>query len=307
MKTIRLQAYGGPEQLKLEDAPEPKPDAGQILVRIHAASVNPWDTKLASGRFSKDIPMKLPYIPGGDFSGVVESVGAGVTTVKPGDAVYGNAPHGAYAELLAVSAATIAPKPAKLSHEQAAGVPVAAQTAWQGLFEEGNLQPGQTVLIHAAGGGVGSFAVQVAHWKGARVSATASADGIDYVRSLGADEAIDYKATPFESVVKSVDLVLDLVGGQTQERSFGVIKPGGALISTVNPPSQELAAKANVRAKMFSMKATSARLTQLAELLDAGTLKPAPITTLPLAQAADAWKQILSGHTRGKIVLKIQG
>src|SRR5881398_523301 len=161
MKAIRLQQYGGPEQLRFEDVPVPQPDNAQVLVRVHAASVNPFDFKLASGAFREHVPMKLPYIPGGDFSGVVDSIGPGVSNVKAGDAAYGNCPFGAYAQFLAAPAKSIAPKPAKLSHVEAASVPVAAQTAWQGLFDHGHLKRGQTVLIHAAAGGVGSFAVQL--------------------------------------------------------------------------------------------------------------------------------------------------
>ena len=305
MKAVRLQQYGGPEQLKFEDAPDPRPDKGQILVRVHATSVNPWDYKLASGHFSKMIPMRLPYSPGSDFSGVVESLGAGVSEFKAGDEVFGHCPFGAYAQLAAVPAATSAPKPQKLSHAEAASVAVAAQTAWQGLFEEGRLERGQTVLIHAAAGGVGSFAVQLAHWKGAKVLATASADNEAYLRGLGADQVIDYKTTPFEKIAKDIDLVLDLIGGQTQERSFAVLKPGGALIATASPPSQDLAAKYNVRAKMMGMQPSGERLRKLGELLDAGKIKPTVTKIFPLASARDAWQLSQSGHTRGKIVLEV--
>jgi len=305
MQAIRVQQYGGPEQLKLEDTAVPHPDNGQVLVRVRAASVNPWDFKLASGAFREHVPMQLPYVPGGDFSGTVESVGAGVTNLKKGDAVYGNCPFGAYAQFVAAPAKSIALKPAKLGHVEAASVPVAAQTAWQGLFDHGSLQRGLTALIHAAAGGVGSFAVQLAHWKGAKVLATASADNADYVCSLGADEVVDYKATPFESIAKDVDLVLDLLGGQTQARSLAVIKPGGRLVSTVMPPPQDQAAKYKVQATMFSMQPTSAGLTKLAELIDAGSIRTNVTKTIPLAQARDAWQHILSGHTRGKIVLEV--
>jgi NADPH:quinone reductase-like Zn-dependent oxidoreductase len=296
MKAIRLHAYGGPEQLHFEDAPEPAPSADQVLVRVQAASVNPFDLKLASGMFQKMIPMQLPYIPGGDFAGVVESTG---------DAVYGNCPHGAYAEFIAVSPKTIAPKPGNLSFTDCASVPVAAQTAWQGLFDHAHLEKGQTVLIHAAAGGVGTFAVQLAHWKGARVIATASGSHIEFVRSLGADVVIDYKTTPFESVGKNVDVVFDLVGGETQARSFAVLKPGGHLIATAQPPPGDEAKRRGVQAMMMNMQPTSQRLRKLAELLDQGTLQPIVSKTLPLAQAAEAWRETRSGHTRGKVVLSV--
>jgi NADPH:quinone reductase-like Zn-dependent oxidoreductase len=306
MKAIRVHQYGGPEQLRYEDAPVPQPSEDQVLVRVQAASVNPIDYKLASGAFRQLMPLNFPWIPGGDFSGVVEAVGPAVTGVKRSEAVYGNSPGGgAYAEFVAASAGMVAPRPRKFSPVEAASVPLAAQTAWQGLFDHGHLQRGQTVLIHGAAGGVGTFAVQLAHWKGARVLATGSAANADYLRSLGADQAIDYQSTPFESVAKDVDLVLDLVGGETQQRSFGVLKPGGYLISTVQPPSQEEAARHKVHAMMMRMQPSTKGLVQLAELLDAGTIRTVVTHTYPLAQAQDAWRQIMSGHTRGKIVLQV--
>lgn len=297
MKSIRVQAYGGPEQLSYGDAPAPQAASGQVLVRVHAASVNPFDFKLASGAFAKLIPMTLPYTPGGDFSGLLEATG---------EAVYGNCPFGAYAQFLAVSSQTIAPKPAKLSHVEAASVPVAAQTAWQGLFDHGQLQRGQTVLIHAAAGGVGTFAVQLAHWKGARVLTTSSAANTDYLKSLGADQVIDYKTTPFDSAVKNVDLVFDLIGGQTQARSWGVLKPGGRLVATSQPPSQEQAAQHKVEATMMEMRATTRNLAELAQLLDAAVIKAVVSHVYALDEAANAWREILAGHTRGKIVLEIR-
>ena len=184
-------------------------------------------------------------------------------------------------------------------------MPLAAQTAWQGLFDHGRLERGETVLIHGAAGGVGTFAVQLAHWKGAKVLATASAENADYLRSLGADTVIDYKATPFESVAKNVDLVFDLIGGETQRRSFGVLKPGGRLVATAQPPSPEEAAKHKVEAKMMRMEASTANLIKLTELLDAGKIKTVLTKTYSLAQARDAWTEIMSGHTRGKIVLQV--
>ncbi len=271
MKVIRIHEYGGPEQLRYEDAPVPQLASGQVLVRVQAASINPIDYKLAAGAFRQMMPFNFPWIPGGDFSGIVEAVGTDVTTVKRGEAVYGDSPGGgAYAELVAASASMVAPRPGKLGPVEAASVPLAAQTAWQGLFDHGHLQRSQSVLIHAAAGGVGSFAVQLAHWKGARVLATASAANGEYLRSLGADLVIDYKATRFESVAKEVDVVLDLAGGDTQQRSFGVLKPGGYLISGVQPPSQEEAARHKVLAQMMHMQASTRGLMQLAELWTRG-------------------------------------
>jgi NADPH:quinone reductase-like Zn-dependent oxidoreductase len=305
MNAIRIHAYGGPEQLRYESAPIPVAGAGQILIRLHATSVNPWDYKLASGAFRDFVPLTFPYIPGGEYCGVVEAIGQGVAHLKSGDAVFGNCPLGAYAQWLAAPAQSAAPKPKSLAPIDAASVPVAGQTAWQALFDHGQLQAGQTVLIHAAAGGVGTFAVQLAHWKGARVLATASQANADYLRKLGADQVIDYKSERFETVAKNVDLVVDLIGGETQTRSFTVLKPGGALVATAQPPSQEEAARAKVRAVMMSMNASTAGLTQLAELIEQGKLKTAVTRTYPLSEAAQAWTYGKSGHTRGKVALQV--
>ncbi|HEV3303862.1 MAG TPA: NADP-dependent oxidoreductase [Planctomycetaceae bacterium] len=308
MKTIRLDQYGGPEELHYEDVSIPQPSEGQLLVRVQAASINPIDYKLASGAFRHMMPLHFPWIPGDDFAGVVEAVGPGVTSQKPGDTVYGDSPGGGpYAEFVVASAGMVAPMPAKLSPIEAASVPVAAQTAWQGLFEHGRLERGQTVLIHAAAGGVGSFAVQLARWKGARVLATSSAKNADYLQSLGADQVIDYRATPFESVATGMDLILDLLGGETQQRSFSVLKLGGRLVSTVQPPSEDEAVRRKLHATMMVMKPSAEGLKQLARLVDAGTIRTVVTKTYPLSQAQDAWKYQMSGHTRGKVVLEIQG
>jgi NADPH:quinone reductase-like Zn-dependent oxidoreductase len=308
MKAIRVQQYGGVEQLRYDEVPDPSPDTGQVLVRVRAASVNPIDFKLGSGAMRDRRPINLPWIPGGDFAGIVENLGSGITGMKKGDAVFGNTPGGgAYAALLVTPADFVAPKPPKLSFPEAASVPLAAQTAWQGIFEHGQLQSGQTILIHAAAGGVGSFAVQFAHWKGARVLATASADNADYVRSLGADQVIDYRATRFETVAKNVDVVFDLMGGDTQTKSFGVLKPGGYLIALNQPPSQETATKLKVHAMLMGMKPNSKRLSEIAALLDSGKVKTLVSKIVPLPEAKEAWKQSMSGHTRGKIVLQVPG
>jgi NADPH:quinone reductase-like Zn-dependent oxidoreductase len=306
MKAVRVHAYGGSDQLVYEDAPIPSAQSGQVLVRVHAASVNPFDHKVAAGAFAKFIALKLPYIPGADFSGVVESLGAGVSGMRVGDSVYGNCqPVGAYAQFVAAPTATIAPKPRTLSHVQAASVPTASQTSWQALFDHGRLERGQTVLIHAAAGGVGSFAVQLAHWKGAKVFATASSANADFVRSLRADQVIDYKTTKFETVAKNVDLVLDLIGGDTQARSLAIIKPGGCLIATTQPPPQDEAGRRGIRAEMIQMKASTAGLIEIGKLLDSGTIKAIVGKTFPLANVAEAWALSLSGHAQGKIVLEV--
>ncbi len=320
MDAIQLPHYGAADQLRYEEIPTPQAGPGQVLVRVRAAAVNPMDSKIASGALRQLFPITFPWTPGSDFAGTVAAVGAGVTTVKPGQDVYGtSAAGGAYAEYLV--AAAVAPKPATLSFAEAASVPVAALTAWQGLIQSGHLQAGQTVLIHGGAGAVGAYAVQFAHQLGAHVIAAAAAEDLDFVRSLGADEVIDYHATPFETVVKDVDVVFDLVGGDTQQRSFAVLKRGGYLVATTQPPSAEEAAKHGVHGVMFGMKPSAEDLARVAQQLDAGTLKFDVARTYPLAQAAQAWADSARHHpapggapagppvaapkTHGKIVLEV--
>lgn len=308
MKAVRIHSYGGPEVLVYEDAPRPTPGEGEVLIRVHAAGVNPLDWKVREGYLKSSLNYPLPVIPGWDVSGVVEQVGAGVTQPKVGDAVYAlpnMTRNGAYAEYIAVNASEVAPKPNTLDHVQAAAVPLGALTAWQALFDVANLSSGQTVLIHAAAGGVGTFALQFAKWKGARVIGTASARNADFLRELGAEEAIDYKATRFEDAVKDVDVVLDTLGGDTQERSWGVLKKGGVLVSTVGPPSSETAAQYGVRGLPVFVQPSGKQLTEIAKLIDAGQVKPIVETVLPLTEARQAHGMSQSGRTRGKIVLRV--
>lgn len=304
MKAVLIHKYGGPEELRYENVLEmPKAGENQILIRIKAASLNPIDYKMASGKFMN---LNLPWIPGGDFSGVVEVIGSEGLGFNNGDAVFGNSPGGgAYAHHIAANADMIVPMPPHLDFVQAASVPLAGQTAWQGIFEHGELQAGQNVLIHGAAGGVGSFAVQLAHWKGAQVFATALPEDADYLRKLGAEEIINYKMTPFENVVQDMDLVFDLIGGDTQARSFKVIKEGGRLISTVQKPSDEDAAKHNIFAMVMRMQPTAERLSKLAELLEEEKIKPWIDRTFALPQAGEAWEYMINFHTKGKIVLTI--
>src|SRR2546430_10272701 len=245
MKAVQIHAFGGPEVMQYEDVPQPQPKANEILVRVHAAGVNPVDWKIREGHLSGALPM----IMGIDFSGVVESVGAGVTKYRSGDAVFGQVADesGSYAEYAVAMESDIARKPEGLDHIRAAALPVAGLTPWQALFDTANLSAGQKVLIHGAAGGVGSFAVQFAKWKGARALGTASGDHVEQVRQLGADEVIDYRKTKFEEVARDVDVVLDTIGGETQERSWQVLKRGGVLVSLVQPPSVEKAAARGAR------------------------------------------------------------
>jgi NADPH:quinone reductase-like Zn-dependent oxidoreductase len=309
MKAVRIHKYGGPEVLQYEDAPRPKPQSGEVLIRVHAAGVNPIDWQVREGHLKDVFPHSFPFVPGWDVSGVVEEVGAGVTRFKPGDEVY-SVPDllrdGAYAEYIAVRESELALKPKSLHHVHAAAVPVAALTAWQALFDTGQLEPGQRVLIHAGAGGVGHLAIQLAKWKNAHVVATASTKNQKLLRELGADETIDYTQQRFEDIARKIDIVLDTIGGETQERSFGVLHKGGVLVSLVQPPSEEKANAHGVRAMMFGAQPNGAQLGEIAKLIDAGKVKPTVDRILPLSEARRAHELSKSGHTRGKIVLRVK-
>ncbi|NML63617.1 NADP-dependent oxidoreductase [Hymenobacter sp. RP-2-7] len=299
MKAIQLLDYGF-ENLRYADAPTPQAGPGEVLLRLAAASVNQIDAGKASGAMRQFMPLTFPWIPGGDFAGTVEAVGAGVTGFEPGAEVYGtvaagaNTPGygGAYAQYLAVPASAIAAKPASLTLTEAAAVPVAALTAWQALGSVAGLQAGQRILVHAGAGAVGAFAVQLAHQRGAYVIATAAAEDLDFVRFLGADEVLDYQATRFEEAVKAVDVVLDLVGGDTQARSYQVLQPGGLLVASNQPPSPDEAARHQVRAAMVLMQPSATDLAHLAQLFDAGRLRADLARTYPLEQAGLAWQDM---------------
>ena len=308
MKAVRFHEYGGPEVLVYEDAPRPQAGAGEVLVRVHAAGVNPIDWKLREGYLKKFLDLPLPVIPGRDFSGIVEAVGPGAAGFKAGDEVYGrvDTPHnGTYAEYVAVPESQAALKPSSVDHVHAAAIPLASLAAWQALFDSAQLTSGQKALIHAAAGGVGSFAVQLAKWKGAYVIGTASRRNENFVRMLGADEVIDYETTRFEDVVHDVDVVLDTIGGDTQKRSWQVLRKGGILVSLVSPPSKEEADAHGARLAYFSTKTIASELAEIAALVDSGRLKAHVETILPLAEARHAHELSQAGHARGKIVLRV--
>lgn len=308
MKAVRIHAYGGPDVLTYEDVPRPQPADDELLIRIYAAAVNPVDWKVREGYLKEMLGHRLPLIPGWDVSGVVTEIGAQVSRFKVGDEIYSRPDikrDGAYAEYIVIRESEAAFKPKSLDHVQAAAIPLAALTAWQSLLDAAGLAEGQRVLIHAAAGGVGGFAVQLAKWRGAYVIGTASEPKHDYLRSLGADEVIDYRTTPFESVVKDVDIVFDTLAGDTQERSWQVLKKGGILVSILQPPSPEQAAAHGVRQAFVFVQPHAEQLRQLAQLADAGQLRPCVTQVLPLAEARQAQQQSQQGHTRGKIVLKV--
>ena len=308
MKAVRIHNYGGADALIYEDAPRPAPGAGEVLIRVLATSVNPVDSAFRAGYMAGYFNLTMPAILGLDVSGVIEEAGAGVTAFQRGDNVYTRTAlgrDGAYAEYAVVSAEDVVTKPQSLDHINAAALPHVFLTAWQALVETAKLSAGQTVLIHGASGGVGHVAVQLAKARGAKVIGTTSRN-VDFVRDLGVDEVIDYSAAPFETAVHDVDVVLDTVGGETQQRSWGVLKPGGILVSLVQPPSAETAAAYGVRGAMvFASPPVGKVLTELAALVDAGQVKPRIAAVLPLAEIRQATAMIESGHTCGKIVLEV--
>lgn len=307
MKAVRMHDYGDASVLQLEDAPRPVPKAGEVLVRVHAAGVNPVDWKVREGALGKN-KARLPLILGGEVSGVVEALGADAQRFHAGDRVHALlslARWGGYAEYVVVPEAELALVPKALDHVHAAGVPLAALTAWQALFDAAHLAAGQTVLIHAGAGGVGHFAVQIAHAKGARVLATASEGNLAFLKELGADVAIDYKAQKFEDVAKDVDVVLDSIGGETQTRSLGVLKKGGFLVSIVGAPSKKALEEHGVRGAGILVKPDAKELAEIDALIEAGKVKCVVSETVPLAEVKKAHELSQTGHTKGKIVLRV--
>jgi NADPH:quinone reductase-like Zn-dependent oxidoreductase len=279
-----------------------------VLVRVHAAGVNPVDWKVRAGYVKDWLKYKLPMIPGWDFSGVVESLGPGVDGWRASAEVYARpdlSRDGAYADYIAVRESEIAAKPKSLDHVHAAAIPLAGLTAWQALFDAGGLAPGQKVLIHAAAGGVGHFAVQLAKWKGAFVAGTASARNHDFLRQLGVDQPIDYTTVRFEDVARDFDVVLDALAGETRTRSWGVLKKGGILVTILGQPSQEDAKAHGVRAAGIFVQPNPKQLAEIAALVDSGKLKPHLEAVFPLAEAAQAHELGETNAVRGKIVLRV--
>ena len=312
MKAVRLHRQGGPEQLVYEDAPAPELRIGDALIRVHATGITPAELTWADTYRNCDGSERLPAIPGHEVSGVVETVAHGVTDVSIGDAVYALTSFcrdGAAAEYVAVHASDLAPKPKTLDFVQAAATPLSALTVWQAFFDHARLAPGQRVLIHGAAGGIGGFAVQIARWRGAYVIGTASAENREFLLGLGANEVIDYQHVHFEDVVRDVDVVLDTIGGGTRERSWQVLKPGGILVSLVEPmPDSEAAAhgERGRRGVFFIVRADRQQLRQIATLIDSGAVRPVIAQTVPLAEARAAFERGVAGHTRGKLVLALR-
>ncbi len=305
MKAVQFYRYGGPEVLRYEDVQRPAVGEGEVLIRVHAAAVNPLDWKKRSGLLPLGPEQTFPVILGFDVAGVVEAVGAGVTQFAVGDEVFSPPRFGGYAEYVAVPAANVAHKPHTLDYVQAAAIPISAIAAWQALFKVAQLSAGQRVLIHAAAGGVGHYAVQLAKWRGAHVIGTVSGRNRDYLEKLGAQEVIDYTTTRFEDVVQGVDVVLDTKGGDIQARSWRVLKPGGILVGLVGPVQPPPEVKGIRHCDFHITLPAGADLAELARLADAGHLKPNVTAVLPLSEARQAHVMIEGGHTRGKIVLQV--
>jgi NADPH:quinone reductase-like Zn-dependent oxidoreductase len=307
MKTrkVRIHRFGGPDVVRVEEVEPSMPDAAQMLVSMRAASVNPVDFKIRDGQYPAVKEDRLPYTLGRDVSGVVEKLGAQATRFKVGDEVLGmvGIGGGGYADEVVVDEAAMARKPAGLDYTHAGAIPLAGQTAWQGLFRYGRLKAGQSVLIHGGSGGVGHFAVQFAKAKGARVLTTVSTDRVEFARSLGADVVIDYKTQRFEDLARDLDMVFDLIDGETRERSWPLLNKGGVLVSTLTGPSQQTAAKYGVRALRYTVEADGNELDEILSLVSAGKVKPHVEKTYPLREAAQALNAVERGDSVGKIVL----
>jgi NADPH:quinone reductase-like Zn-dependent oxidoreductase len=310
MRAVRIHQYGPADVLRYEEAPVPAVAANEVLVEVHAAGVNPADWQFRYGYYKDFAPRTLPFILGWDVAGVVKSVGARVERWKSGDSIFAMTDmsrDGAYAEFIAVRAEHLAPAPTSLPLQHAAGVPLAALTAWKALFDDGQLKAGQSVLVHAAAGGVGLFAVQLAKWAGARVAATVSSAGAELVASLGVDQMIDYRAVDFSRRLANVDVVIDTVGGETRDRSWGVLRKGGTLVAVAMPPPDPATAlQHGVRAAMTLVAPDGQRLAEIGKLIDAGKLRVVIDSELPLEQVAAAHERSESRHARGKIILRVR-
>ena len=305
INAIQVYEYGNPDGLKLVHVERPQPQEGEVLVRVHAAGVNPFDWKVRSGLYKDFVPVNFPYVPGGDLAGVVESLGPGVTAFQVGQEVYGGGSQGSYTEYAIALPNSLALKPKTLSYDEAATVPAGAATAWQGLFDHGNLQAGQRVLILGGSGGVGLFAVQFARWKGAHVIATTSTDNVEFVRSLGAETVVDYKKARVEDEIHDVDLVFDTVGGNTLSSGYATLKRGGTLITIAGQPDEAKAQELGVHAGRFSAQVSTELLNTFAQLIDEGRVKTFIQQVFPLGHANKAHELSQNGHGRGRIILHI--
>jgi NADPH:quinone reductase-like Zn-dependent oxidoreductase len=305
MRAVRFHEYGDPSALRVEEVARPEPKAGEVLIRVRAVSVNVIDWMFRAGYLKDFMPLELPHTPGNDVAGTVKAIGADVVDFSPGDDVFGQAT-ATYAEYATAPVGNIEHKPATLSFEEAATLALSGVSAWTGLFDAANIEAGQRLLVHGGAGGVGSLAVQLGHWAGAYVVATTSTTNVDFVRSLGADEVVDYTTTNFEAVVRDVDVVFDAVGGEVTDRSWGVLKPGGILVTIASRPDPEKAAAHGVRtAGLKPPEIKRPILKELVNLIESGHLTPHVGKVYELSGAAEAHELAQTRHGRGRIVLQV--
>jgi NADPH:quinone reductase-like Zn-dependent oxidoreductase len=307
MKAVRIHQFGGPEVLTIDEVSMPHLQPDEVLVRVHAASLNPVDYKTRQGHYPPVSEDKLPITLGRDVAGIVEASGGETRGFEDGDAVYAMLPNdrGGYAEFVAVPAGDVAPMPRSLKFVSAASVPLAALTAWQGLFDHGQLRRGERVLIHGGAGGVGHFAIQFACAVGAVVMTTVSARDADFAQEMGADAVIDYHKMRFEDAAHDIDLVFDLVGGETQTRSFAVLKRGGRLISTIGEPERELCARHQVSGTRYMAAPNAAELRKISRQIDEGHVWPVVSGRIPMSEARMAHEILAHEHPFGKLVLQV--
>lgn len=310
MKAAIIDAYGPPDVLRVAPVPRPVPAAGEVLVRVHAAGINPVDCKTRAGGGVAGRISGFPLILGWDVSGVVEALGPGANSVKVGDEVYGMVRFpqagGAYAEYVTAPDDHVAPKSAAISHREAAALPLAGLTAWQALFDVAKVRAGQRVLVHAAAGGVGHLVVQLAHWSGAVVVGTTSARNAEFARVAGCDEVVDYEAAPFEEQVAPVDAVIDCVGGEVAQRSLDVVRRGGVLVTLPTKVDwNDAASSRGVSGEWMLVHPDRPQLSKLAELADKGVLRPHVEQSFPLDEVAAAHRRSESGRVRGKLVIDL--
>jgi NADPH:quinone reductase-like Zn-dependent oxidoreductase len=309
MKAAQISGYGDSVVKTGENVTKPTAQAGEVLVEVYAASVNPFDVKLTEG-FYKNITLHLPATPGGDLAGKVAEIGEGVEGFEIGQEVYGMANaaggHGSWAEFTPVKASQLASKPTSVDFNAAGALPLTAVSAYQALVDHMSLQPGQKILIHGGAGGIGSLAIQIAKNIGGYIATTAAVEEADFVKSLGADEVIDYKSQDFSQLLQDYDAVFDTVGGETNQKSYQVLKDGGVLVSMLEAPNEELVKAKNIQYTQQGSQATQERLTKVAELVDAGKLKVNIDKVFSLDQAGEAVEHWRSGHPKGKVVIQVK-
>jgi alcohol dehydrogenase len=333
MKAFIIDSYGGADHVRAGETPVPEVGESEVLVQIHAAGINPLDSKIRNGEFKQILPYGLPLVLGNEAAGIVVRVGSGVQRFKPGDEVYTRPRKtriGTFAEYIAIAEDDVALKPKALTMEEAASIPLVGLTAWQALIERANLKKGQKVLIHAGSGGVGTFAIQLAKHVGATVATTASAANFDLVKRLGADIAIDYRKDDFEKILYDYDVVLNSLGGETLEKSLRVLKPGGKLISISGPPDSDFAkdigaslilsvamrllsyrirrkaGRRQVRYSFLFSIASGDQLREISPLLDAGIIRPVVDRVFPFESTKDAMAYVETGRAKGKVVVKVR-